>query len=217
MSRIRRPNFRRPFGTKGARRPVSWFDGSTTGMGTLPESSDCQEVTKAYTCGKHVFAILQKVDIEHLDRDEVLVERVIGTIVTNVAPLDNAIGGFDPNWTAVRYGMLVVEEVEDLSTWPIPDLRDPEDLKDYEWMWLHMSTPYQMEAWTTQGSAPNLSSYVSASLTRHAVNFDIRVKRKIGKSDSLVMVRHFGVPSSAPEIGGNTHFETRMIRVLTKN
>lgn len=117
-------------------------------------------------------------DAEYADDANVVVERIVGDVVMRTRVTPDAEG----QWIvpALRMGLLAVEEVEDISTWTPPNLWLREDFEEFEWMWLFHT---QFDNWWIA-----LDGVVRAGKEQH---LDLRVKRKLGKKDHLVMLAQF--------------------------
>lgn len=195
----RRP--RKPWQRPWKARSVEWFDGNSSGSPSEPDQ--CSFVRQHYTCGAHAFELTGQTDTEHLDRQENTILRVVGQIQTNIGFVSLGQYGADP----IRYGLLVVGDNEDLSTWTIPRLIDADDIEKYEWMWLHQAAVRWQQVVQPGGAEATTMAWTN-------VEFDVKVKRKLGKNDKLVMVRFFPDLPTSP--GGLVYHEARLLRVLVK-
>jgi len=114
-------------------------------------------------------------DFDWSDRNEVLVDRIVGTVSFNVQSFaSNNI----PYPTLIRFGILATEETDRI--YQAIDLFDPESLEEYQWMWLQqISLDYNgvnIDGDTTVRSDAIVD-----------VPLDIHTRRKIGKKDSIVI------------------------------
>jgi len=141
------------------------------------------------------------------DEQEVTLDRVVGSISTQF------LRGFDVPPTVLeanhnliaRYGLLVVENFETTAP-PQINLWDQDAFEQYEWMWLQDVVPEESATSITQ----NDESIVSGNLT--ATRLDVRVRRKIGPKDQLLLYGSVG--RMELEASGNFTFFARCVPAL---
>lgn len=201
MSRIRRPNFRKPFGTKRAKRPTRWIDANSN------PASDCQYIGDAISClptiGKDL--IFGDLDMDWSDKSEVTLSRLVGNLswtcsssTTQVVPL-SVERGIPNQRVLVRAGILVREEVDAFAGTDPIDLFDPESIEEYEWMWLNQhQVLFHGDGWYSPSGLPN--ELVITSVSQWDVDLDLRVKRRLGKKDHLVLFRQWAAGPGAFDV-----------------
>jgi len=174
--RVRRPLLSR------VKRPVRWFDGGSTVGQTDPPLVQTWSLapdpsTWPAAGGRELIA--GDIDLEWMDKNEVVVERIVGDLAFSF--LSVPVPPSTEIFALVRLGILVVEEVESLASWVPPWLFDNEAIEEFEWMWLNQ--------FVIKGDPT-----VEAGVVRgyENVHIDLRVKRKMGKKDHLVLVGQFG-------------------------
>lgn len=128
------------------------------------------------------------IDAEYADDGHVVLERLVGSINVGLIALPDAEGNFV--MPTVRMGILAVEEVEDLTTYPAPSLFVREDIEEYSWLWMHEFNATE-GAWVTTADFAPGNNGVRAG--RH-LDIDLRVKRKLSKKDHLVLLTERAVP-----------------------
>lgn len=199
---------RRPIPLGGVRRPVRWIEGnSSAGLEELPHTTAFNFTptldTSLWPSAGGTELIFGDQDLDWMDRNEATIERIVGDIAVNGFYLvtgDDVVTAY-----FYRLGILVVEEVEDISTWVPPSLWDRESIEEYEWMWLK------------QGNLIGTSTTVGPAALWFGddIHIDLRVKRKIGKKDHLVLLGQFG--TGATDFDGLLSTEARhLLRVLFK-
>lgn len=184
----RRPWRRAPWRGK-SRRPVRWVELNCSERGGL---ETCEVNSNVAVCNTpdpslRTAGVLElwsgDFDAEYADDGNVVVERIVGDISLGGISL---MGGGQFVVPYVRLGMLAVEEVESVATWDPPDLFAREDLEEFEWMWLY-GTDFKGN-WV-----PTLSGEATQGMRYgDTIHLDLRVKRKLGKKDSIVMIAQFG-------------------------
>lgn len=185
--------WRRPPWRKSAR-PKRWISlnsGATNGNPgyiTTPWS-----VSPAENAGlpPNVVLAAGQQDVEPwADNQEVLVDRVVGDIniggffTAEFADIPPA--NYAPH-VVVRFGMMVQEEA-DATTAPFINLFADEALEDFEWMWLHETTPENL------GYATRTSSNAIAGMGFYNhIHLDLRVKRKLGQTDLMLLYAQYAL------------------------
>lgn len=194
----------RPIRTRppGRRRPVRWIDAFSAAMqlagepptpnpGVVPPGSITPAAT-LYTADYREL-VVGDIDTEWADANEVVVERLVGDITVKgrdslpgVDSLFQVATSFIGMSTMVRMGIVLVEDVDDSPTAiNPPSLWEADDLADGEWLWL----------W--QLGSPNEQHMLfepADQLIRvwsHDYHLDLRVKRKLGRRDRLVLCHEF--------------------------
>lgn len=195
MSRIRRPNFRKPFGTKRARRPVRWIDANSSRT-----DAECRYTDDVISCfptrGKDL--IYGDLDMDWSDKTEVTLSRLVGQLsfsassnFTSVVPLQTQRQAPQLN-VVLRAGILVREEVGTFLESGVIDLFDPENIEEFEWMWLKSChVPWWGDGFHTPSGLPD--EVVTSVYSQFTWDLDLRVKRKLGKQDHLVLFRQWAV------------------------
>lgn len=211
---INRRPWRRPPWRRAAKRPVRWLDANSNrtleppwytagGPSPLPNQG------KVLLWGDD--------DLEWMDSNEVLLMRLVGSIsygfTVESRPTDTFWGIYGP--PVLRAGILVCEELDSQGGRPTLDLFDPEVLEEYEWMWLHQAGEY-----TAGSQIANGSSVFNAYRTD--IPLDLRVRRKLGKKDAVVLYNQWGFPTAnAEEPPENNYdvgsFGTTMLRYLVSS
>jgi len=134
----------------------------------LPSTPDCEpQLPRELLVGD--------LDFDWADANEVLVDRIVGTVSLNVQSFSS---NNIPYPVIFRFGVLATEETD--RVYQTIDLFDPESLEEYSWMWLQ------------QVSVNYNGVYVPADQTVRSdaivdVPLDISTRRKIGRKDSIVM------------------------------
>lgn len=184
-----RPINRRPWRRKpwAKRRPTRWIE-----LNCTQGSADCVMEGIPILCYSEDPDVRQvrdmwygDDDMEYADDNTVLLERIVGSINVGALALPDA-GG---NWALpeIRMGLLVVQEVEDLSTYRPPSLYIREDIEEYQWLWMHEFNSTE-NAWQNDSRLPAGVRY-----GRH-LDIDLHVKRKLSKKDHLVLLTERSVP-----------------------
>lgn len=200
----RRPWRRAPW-RKANRRPHRWIALNTTaGLGEDCVITEPWAVPCAASAGVSPAVTLAagQVDVEPwADNQEVVVDRIVGQInlqgISYVTYTEAPALATAPA-TMVRLGMLVQEETDPTAA-PFINLFSDEHVEDFEWMWL-------------QEVVPNNWNYLPGSSTTgasgwgwtHTIDLDLRVKRKLGQTDNLLLYAALAIVAD-----GNyaTHFE----------
>lgn len=179
------------------RAPVRWIDCNShqrDECGISPTNIACEPQASPREL------LVGDLDFDWSDRNEVLVDRIVGTITFNVQSFaTNNI----PYPTIVRFGILATEETDRVYN-PI-DLFDPESLEEYQWMWLQqLSIPYNGE--NIDGDTTVRSDAIID------VPLDIHTRRKIGKKDSVVLYAQVvGNVTTAINFEGNYSYLLRAV------
>jgi len=124
-------------------------------------------------------------DLDFADKSESRLDRVVGKVSIGLRSIQVEANVF--SLVFARMGMLVVEEVDDILTWQPPNLWDHDHLEEFEWMWLWQGNIIDGEAGLLQLPNPNDPSFVDVRSWR-TIDLDVRVRRKIGKQDHLVLL-----------------------------
>lgn len=170
---------------------------------------ECSYLNRGISCGVTPPSLSRTIlldgdaDIEWADRNEVRIDRVVGNI--NVA-MQTRIEGGTGNWQepTFRLGILLHEEVEDLAELGPIDLWDRESVEEYEWLWL-------WEGMSETHFTLNLGTENHRIFGRVHVPIDLRVKRKMGKKDLLVLYHQQRVESDVAffDIGSIIQWQLR--------
>lgn len=163
----------------------------------MQTNSACQYVPISAVCAQEpnipmapfagCFPIVSgEVDLDWADKSESRLDRVVGSIGlkyrTIITQPDNFV------WPDVRLGMLVVEEVENIVDWIPPNLWDHDHIEEFEWMWLCQRQALAFGDHIEVGDFPQVGSFVFGAYDQ---DVDIRVRRKLGKQDWLILVVQF--------------------------
>lgn len=205
----RRPWRKKPW-SKGNRRPVRWVE-----LNCNETISDCTIEGHNAVCAFDDPDLRRlgttelwsgDFDAEYADDANVVVERIVGDISLGGISLHSD-GQFVVPY--VRLGLLAVEEVETIATWEPPNLFLREDLEEYEWMWLYGSN--------FKGNwVPTLGiEAVPGMRYGDELHVDLRVKRKLGKKDHLVLLAQFA--TLGPPVGSITVGYFHTLRGLFSN
>lgn len=181
--RPRRPGGRRP--------PTRWIDGSTQSV-----EGDCRYQPVNLVCGNPpnvpmapfagcVEIISGEVDLDWADKSESRLDRIVGW--TNFQFQSTIIQSNEVSWPLIRAGILVAEEIDDIASWSPPNLFDHDHLEEFEWMWLWQGEGRSFNTVQEQ-EYPGLNSTIWGGVD---VEMDIRVKRKVGKQDHVILVGQF--------------------------
>lgn len=193
------------------RRPVRWIEGnSSAGVEELPETTSFTLTptldTSLWPTAGGTELIFGDDDLDWMDKNEATIERVVGDIsLVGFGLYDSPLNIVTQAY--YRLGILVVEEVEDISTWVPPSLWDREAVEEYEWMWLKQGL-----------LKPAFAPLVTADYRlwyNDELHLDLRVKRKMGKKDHLVILGQFGL-GGTPLVGTVGFTCSHLLRVLFK-
>lgn len=187
---------------RGRRRPSRWIDcfSSVSTAGSLGTSSLALSASSpADVAASYRELLVGNSDTEWADANEVLVERIVGQIsLSGADAIDNASAAvLYGNWEfllpVVRLGLLVVEDM-DQSANPllVPSLLNADDLQDAEWMWL-----FQLGSPNETHIALDTVNEATVRTWTHDVQLDVRVKRKLGRRDRLLLVQDWSLRGAA--------------------
>jgi len=180
------------------KRPVRWIDANSNTSG----AEECEVTPSQVTCtpaGPREL-VAGRIDLEYSDRNEATLVRLVGNI--DIGWLSLIDGG--GNWALplFRLGILLVEEQEAGGS-PTLNLFDTDTLERYEWLWLHQEL-----------GKPIVVPFGATNQIRGTVHIpvDLRVKRKAGRRDLLVLYRQFGVETGAVfDIGASMFVQLRSL------
>lgn len=189
---------------RGRRRPTRWVDCFSSNIasgasGAIGGGSISPGVDTGIASSYREL-VVGDLDTEWADANEVLVERIVGQISLSGTDTDTTIadiGSLPGRWgfliPAVRLGLVVVEDVDDSSgPLDLPALFNADDLQDAEWMWL-----FQLGSPNETHLAFDTSISSAVRTWTHDVHLDVRVKRKLGRRDRLVLVQEWAVRATA--------------------
>jgi len=190
----RNPFRRRPWRGRRTNRTGRWVDCNST---ALVPGEDCRVESTNFVCavqdpnamvGGTKVLLTGDFDMEWADRGEVRVDRVVGDIQVSSRSVASQNEWYLP---MLRIGLLLVEEVQDIAAWVPPNLFLQEDLEEFEWMWLWQpDLEVQPPLLNPQGASGQESPQFSGFRNWDSTHLDLRVKRKLGKKDHLVMLCH---------------------------
>lgn len=187
---------------RGRRRPTSWHDCFSVGSPFVGGFSGCPWEplsTPGVLPGPAVITtreiIAGDIDARYLDREEVRIDRIVGDIgFYTASAVDAAPVALPP---VVRWGLVLEEDPQDVSTTITTqgyDLWSSTPLGDLEWM--HLSEPK---------ICPNPVALPGDSVTLREFYWhdkvDVRVRRKLGKTDRVWLVMTYG---NGTEAGGTS-------------
>lgn len=124
-----------------------------------------------------------EVDLDWADKSESRLDRVVGNVTLTAT--SSIVSTGEIVWPLIRLGMLVVEEIDDITTWNPPNLFDHDHLEEFEWMWLHQT--YAL-AWPNWVSTPGWPQVEARGWGGIDIPIDCGVRRKLGKADHLMLV-----------------------------
>jgi len=135
------------------------------------------------------------------DNQEVVIDRIVG----NIGVSGVSYGQFTTLPSVLyapavvcRLGILVQEEADATSA-PAIDLFNDEQCEDYEWMWLRHFMP---GSWNYIPNT-NPSEVPTAAVGFYeTLDLDLRVKRKLGQTDQLLLYAQYGT-ENMPELESN--------------
>jgi len=197
---MRRRANQRPIRTRppGRRRPVRWIDAFSAGVtqtveggfttGVMPPGSIVPAAGPSTLNFREL--VVGDLDTEWADANEVLLERVVGDIRVSGYDIANfeRLGGVAWNQlqTLVRMGIVLVEDTDEDSTPEPPGLWTADDLADGEWLWLwQLGSPQNEHVQVDDVNAECIRVW------NHDYHLDLRVKRKLGRRDRLVLCHEF--------------------------
>jgi len=191
---IRRPPT--PRWKRGRRRPVRWLDANST----RAEAGLCNQVVWDLFCEPSApIAILLDgdADWDWADRSNVRIDRILGTISwdANAARITTGVSTGIPAYLDVRLGILAVEDGLPETI----DLFDPENLEEYEWMWL-----YHSMGRTQRGYQPVGEEVLHWMDQSDNIPIDIRTRRSLGKKDKVVLYGQYKRHSFTDSDGAGT-------------
>lgn len=209
---INRRPWRRPPWRKRSARPTKWIEGNSH---SSVELANCTLATTAITCAPATPRVILAgdQDIEWADRDEVRVDRILGTVNVTSWMQVQAASPFSGEWYApiIAFGVLCVEDTDGL--FQTIDLFDRESVEEYEWMWLErriMTFDAVTQAWNSANEDWHFNAYL-----RLVLDWDIKTRRTMGKKDSVVLYSQWGWPSDFAPAGTLRapayHYELRTI------
>lgn len=217
MSRSR-PINRSPFRRKPWK--LSQRSGRWTECNVSALLGDCQFGIQPFVCAVEDPVAMQPgtrellagdFDMEWADKSHVKIDRVVGDISLATRAI---IVGNEWSVPILRMGLLVVEEVEDIASWVPPNLFVREDVEEFSWMWLWQSSFEGMVPPLVYGDGPVVEApFFSGVRVFDKVHLDLRVKRKLGKKDHLVMLHHAAQAAPTPInfSAGAVHFLRAML------
>lgn len=189
---INRRPWRRPPWRKRTTRPTKWIEGNSHGSLAI-EFCTLEGTDIACEPAAPRVVLAGDQDIEWADRDSVRVDRILGTCnvsayyqSTSASPFT-----FDPAGIIVAFGMLCVEDTDNL--FQNIDLFDRESVEEYEWMWLERR---QMNVSHTFMQTATNEDYLGSVFHTLVMDWDIKTRRSLGKKDSIVLYSQFGLNSS---------------------
>lgn len=127
-------------------------------------------------------------DLDWMDANEATLERTVGTL--SLGTQVSVIPGVFLTLPVVRMGILVAEELQDQSVAPAIDLWERESVEEHEWMWLSQVSDFSWNGDYVNGTTA-LKAY------RADVALDLRVRRRLGKKDALLLYFQAGLQSNA--------------------
>lgn len=200
------------------KRPTRWIDGLSTPAGdNVGIETFAPLLPRPGTASPPFFSWTELLngdsDLEYADKSEVTIERVVGDI--SVLSTQFFLEFSEATMGAIRFnvrmGMLVVKEVEDLTTWVAPDMWDDEAIESAEWMWLKL---FHMQPQFITSDHADFGGNAVRFDCAESMHMDVHVRRKLGKRDHLVMVAQWA-STLAP--GGDLVFGwNHMLRILVK-
>jgi len=197
---VRRGANNRPIRTRppGRRRPVRWIDAfsanSVSNDGTVTAGSIGPSVASSTQWYREL--VVGDIDTEWADANEVVVERLVGSVGLACGSVLEATLPYAASNRLLpicRLGLLVVEDVDEGAAFSPPSLWQTDDIQDGEWMWLH-----QVRAW----DKPHIiwDGADVWMLAHHDIRIDLRVKRKLGRRDKLVLCHDFRYVGNMPSL-----------------
>jgi len=198
---------------RGRRRPVRWIDGFTavpavveagppaTTTGYLPDALVLPQGTATSSINYREL-IVGNLDTEWSDDNNVLLERLVGELsfklnlwnnFTNANRLLENFNSFSP---VVRLGVVLIEDIDEGNATPPepPSLWQADDIADGEWLWSH-----QFRAWQHFEYRPDPASVTAAYVhALHDIHIDLRVRRKIGRRDRLILCHSWAFVGAPP-------------------
>ena len=185
---------RRRMGMPLRKRPSRWIDCNST------VAAECQWSGGTVPCTPNAGRdlVFGDLDMDWSDKSEVVLGRIVGDVslfATSSSNKPNPAVPFDviPNHRLlVRLGVLVREEVDSFAGIEFIDLFDNEAIEEYEWMYLQQT---QMEPrWgRTFVVSDGMTGENWVNVLQKDIHLDIRVKRKLGKKDHLVLCHQWAI------------------------
>lgn len=197
---INRRPFRRPPWRK--RREVRWVDGNSavvnSATGLLPAASILPVTTGEATVNYREL-LVGDIDGEWADSDQVLLERLVGDIcihgrdlvpVTGEGAADIYAAGLQL-MPVVRMGLVLIEGVDESVTAPTAvGMWENDDIADGEFLWTK-----QLRCASEAHVQSDVDNMVR--IWCEDIHLDVRVKRKLGRRDRLVLIHEFTLVGSA--------------------
>lgn len=192
-------------------RPRKWIEGNSHGAASL-ETCLLEGTDMSCTPADPRVVLAGDQDIEWADRDEVRVDRILGTVNVGAWFQDTSASpfSFEPKPIIVAFGLLCVEDTDNL--FQTIDLFDRESVEEYEWMWLERR---QMEVSHTFIKMDD--EYTGTVFHTLVMDWDVRTRRNLGKKDNVVLYSQWGWSSAfSPSVTSFTrvpryHYELRTI------
>lgn len=196
----RRPIRRGRIPFRRSKRPVRWVDANSSQLAEdtlfLPAGSIFLPALGGEFTQNYRELVLGDVDTSWSDANDVLLERLVGEVsvfaksfqVTPDQGAESAVFSYAGLvFPVVRMGIVLLEDVDDDNTTPPipPGLWTADDLRDGEWLWLTQVREFP-SAHMYVGEDPGL-----ATVQVKDIHLDLRVKRKIGRRDRLVLCHEF--------------------------
>lgn len=199
MSR-NRPINRRPFRRPPWRKkPVRWVDANSAALEPTEFNLGVGSITPPGTGGiatvNYRELVVGDIDTGWSDNQDVVLERLVGDIsimqrhlsgpLTDISN-DSLLSGALRVFPIVRMGIVLLEDEDETATPSPPGLWTADDLRDGEWLWLKQWN--SLENSHCYLDEPNGTLLRIGSLDIH---LDLRVKRKIGRRDRLVLCHEY--------------------------
>lgn len=199
---IRRPPI--PRWKRGRRRPVRWIEGNSHNSNLATCVFD---TVNDMQCEPQTPRVLLDgdSDFEWADRNEVRVDRIVGTLSWRGDIYEPGLTAGGPPPAVVRFGIIAIEEAE--GVFPFINLFDREALEEFQWMWLYQSMGnVQYDAAVAEGQQI-VKQYED-------VRLDIRTRRSIGKKDAIVLYSQFAYLSDQPLAAGTVGLNPQYVHSL---
>lgn len=197
--RARWPRKWRPRRPGGKRPPTRWIDGSMQTNDTCVFQPTNMVCANAPNVPMSAFAgcfeiVSGENDLDWADKSESRLDRVVGRLSIGLRSIQQQLDSF--SLVFARMGMLVVEEVDDITTWQPPNLWDHDHLEEFEWMWLWQGNILDDNVLLVEATGGQLGDL----RTWRTIDIDCRVRRKLGKQDHLVLLGQLsnGISAETP-------------------